>query len=132
MIFFFLVSGKMYAVLGRRHGRVLHSDMREGCQTFDITAVLPVAESFDFANEIRKQTSGMACPQLLFSHWDILDIDPFWVPTTEEEYLHFGEKADTENRARKYMNEVRRRKGLTVDEKIVQHAEKQRTLAKKK
>lgn len=124
--------GKMYAVLGRRHGRVLHSDMREGCQTFDITAVLPVAESFDFANEIRKQTSGMACPQLLFSHWDVLDIDPFWVPTTEEEYLHFGEKADTENRARKYMNEVRRRKGLTVDEKIVQHAEKQRTLAKKK
>ncbi|XP_023227441.1 elongation factor-like GTPase 1 [Centruroides sculpturatus] len=124
--------GKMYAVLGRRHGRILHSDMREGCQTFDITAVLPIAESFDFANEIRKQTSGMACPQLLFSHWDILDLDPFWVPTTEEEYLHFGEKADTENRARKYMNAVRRRKGLAVDEKIVEHAEKQRTLTKNK
>jgi ribosome assembly protein 1 len=25
----------------------------------------------------------------------VVDIDPFWVPTTEEEYLHYGEKADS-------------------------------------
>lgn len=124
--------GKMYAVLGRRHGRVLQGDMQEGSQTFHVTAALPVIESFDFANEIRKQTSGMASPQLVFSHWEVVDIDPFWVPRTDEEYAHFGEKADTENRARKYMNSVRRRKGLPVNEKIVEHAEKQRTLARKK
>ena len=58
--------------------------------------------------------------------------DPFWVPSTEEELLHFGEKADSENVARRYMNTVRKRKGLRVDEKIVQHAEKQRTLKKNK
>lgn len=58
--------------------------------------------------------------------------DPYWVPTTEEEYLHFGEKADSENQALKYMNAVRRRKGLYVEEKIVEHAEKQRTLSKNK
>ncbi|KAK9506681.1 hypothetical protein O3M35_008573 [Rhynocoris fuscipes] len=62
----------------------------------------------------------------------VIDIDPFWSPSTEEEYLHYGEKADTENRARQYMNSVRRRKGLPVEEKIVQHAEKQRTLSKNK
>lgn len=62
----------------------------------------------------------------------VLDIDPFWVPSTDEEYLHFGEKADIENRARGYMNEVRRRKGLKVDEKIVEFAEKQRTLTRNK
>jgi ribosome assembly protein 1 len=124
--------GKMYAVLGRRHGRVLHSDLEEGSQTFTVTAVLPVGESFQFGNEIRKQTSGEASPQLVFSHWETLDMDPFWVPSTEEEYSHFGEKADTENRARKYMNQVRRRKGLSVDEKIVEHGEKQRTLTKNK
>ncbi|XP_076339348.1 elongation factor-like GTPase 1 [Tachypleus tridentatus] len=124
--------GKMYAVLGRRHGRVLSGDIQEGSQTFNVTAVLPVIESFDFCNEIRKQTSGLAMPQLVFSHWELVDVDPFWVPTTEEEYTHFGEKADTENRARKYMNGVRRRKGLTVDEKIVEFAEKQRTLTKNK
>ena len=62
----------------------------------------------------------------------VLDIDPFWVPSTEEEYLHFGEKADSQNLARAYMNDVRRRKGLKVDEKIVEHAEKQRTLTRNK
>jgi translation elongation factor EF-G len=60
----------MYAVLGRRHGRVLHGDIQEGSQIFNVTAVVPVIESFDFANEIRKQTSGKACPQLVFSHWE--------------------------------------------------------------
>ncbi|GIY75348.1 elongation factor-like GTPase 1 [Caerostris darwini] len=122
----------MYAVLGRRNGRILHADIQEGSQTFHVTAELPVTESFDFANEIRKQTSGMALPQLVFSHWEVVDVDPFWSPRTEEEYTHFGEKADVENRAKKYMNNVRRRKGLAVDEKIVEHAEKQRTLMRKK
>lgn len=60
-----------------------------------------------------------------------MDIDPFWVPTTEDELEHFGEKADSENRARSYLNRVRRRKGLMTDEKIVEFAEKQRTLNKK-
>ena len=62
----------------------------------------------------------------------MIDIDPFWVPTTEEEYLHFGEKADVENVAERHVNDVRRRKGLHVNEKIVQFAEKQRTLKKNK
>uniref|UniRef100_A0A023F2G3 Ribosome assembly protein 1 n=1 Tax=Triatoma infestans TaxID=30076 RepID=A0A023F2G3_TRIIF len=126
------VLGKMYAVLGRRQGRVLSGDMTQGSASFTVTAVLPVIESFHFAQEIRKQTSGLASPQLVFSHWEVIDIDPFWSPSTEEEYLHYGEKADTENRARQYMNSVRRRKGLPVEEKIVQHAEKQRTLSKNK
>ncbi|XP_064474853.1 elongation factor-like GTPase 1 [Ornithodoros turicata] len=123
---------QVYAVLGRRHGRVLGGDMHEGSSTFEVTAVLPVVESFQFANEMRKQTSGLANPQLVFSHWETVDVDPFWVPSTEEEYLHFGEKADTENRARKYVDAVRRRKGLPVAQNIVERAEKQRTLHRKK
>lgn len=126
------VLGKMYAVLARRHGRILHGDMREGSQTFEIKAFVPVIESLDFVNEIRKQTSGMANPQLIFSHYEIVDLDPFWTPSTEEEYALYGEKADTENLARKYMNLVRRRKGLSVQEKIVEHGEKQRTIKRNK
>lgn len=62
----------MYAVLGRRHGRILHADMQEGSQTFHVSVELPVIESFDFANEVRKQTSGLvALPQLVFSHWEV-------------------------------------------------------------
>ncbi|XP_053933390.1 elongation factor-like GTPase 1 [Cuculus canorus] len=126
------VLGRVYAVLSRREGRVLQEEMKEGTDMFIIKAVLPVAESFGFADEIRKRTSGLASPQLVFSHWEIISSDPFWVPTTEEEYLHFGEKADSENQARKYMNAVRKRKGLYVEEKIVEHAEKQRTLSRNK
>lgn len=62
----------------------------------------------------------------------VIDIDPFWLPTTEEELMHFGEKADSANRAKLYMDSVRRRKGLFVDEQVVEHAEKQRTLSKNK
>ena len=66
-----LFSGKMYAVLGKRNGRILSEDMREGSSVFNIEAVLPVVESFGFAEEIRKRTSGLASPQLKFSHWEV-------------------------------------------------------------
>ena len=126
------VLGRLYAVLGRRGGRVLSEEMKEGSSIFVIDSVLPVAESFGFAEEVRKRTSGLASPQLVFDHWAVLDEDPYWVPTTEEELVHFGEKADYDNRARKYMDAVRRRKGLYIEEKTVEHAEKQRTLSKNK
>ncbi|KAJ0056722.1 hypothetical protein NL108_012665 [Boleophthalmus pectinirostris] len=126
------VLGRVYGVLGKREGRVVQEEMKEGTDMFIIKAILPVAESFGFADEIRKRTSGLASPQLVFSHWEVISSDPHWVPTTEEEYLHFGEKADSENQALQYMNAVRRRKGLYVEEKIVEHAEKQRTLGKNK
>lgn len=126
------VLGKVYAVLGKREGRVVKEDMKDGSDIFNVVAVLPVAESFGFAEEIRKRTSGLASPQLMFSHWEVVPSDPFWVPTTEEEIQHYGEKADFDNQATKYMNAVRRRKGLFVEEKTVQHAEKQRTLTKNK
>lgn len=61
----------------------------------------------------------------------MIDIDPFWVPSTEEELELFGDKGDSINRAHVYMNLVRRRKGLAVSEKVVEFAEKQRTLSRK-
>lgn len=65
------VLGKVYAVLGKREGRVLKEDMKEGTDIFNITSTLPVAESFGFCEEIRKKTSGLASPQLVFSHWEV-------------------------------------------------------------
>uniref|UniRef100_UPI00398E9012 elongation factor-like GTPase 1 isoform X2 n=1 Tax=Pristiophorus japonicus TaxID=55135 RepID=UPI00398E9012 len=64
------VLGRVYAVLSKRAGRVLLEEMKEGTEMFIIKAVLPVAESFGFADEIRKRTSGLASPQLVFSHWE--------------------------------------------------------------
>lgn len=60
--------------------------------------------------------------------YEILDKDPFWVPTTEEELEDLGDKADRANVARVYMDKVRRRKGMFVEQKVVEAAEKQRTL----
>ncbi|KAG8145090.1 putative Elongation factor Tu GTP-binding domain-containing protein, partial [Naja naja] len=240
------VLGRVYAVLSKRVGRVLQEEMKEGTDIFTIKALLPVAESFGFADEIRKRTSGLASPQLIFSHWESMQdflwlhnhggrgktklhpemegtiflcpcsktnikkfslslLHPFplavsfcrFVPhaalrcletaanpsaeihtcclclpgipvfspshTAEDSSPqpvglrsrcdqtklpdfhteHSGgflclllslclssvnSKADSENQARKYMNAVRKRKGLYVEEKIVEHAEKQRTL----
>ena len=105
--------------------------MKEGTSFFTITATLPVAESFGFSEEIRKRTSGAASPQLSFSGYEMLDEDPFWVPFTEEELEDLGETADRENIAKKYMDGVRKRKGLFVQgSKVIQSAEKQKTLKK--
>jgi ribosome assembly protein 1 len=94
-----------------------------------VTSVLPVAESFGFAEEIRKRTSGSASPQLRFQGFEMLDEDPFWVPSTEDELEDLGELADRENVAKRYMDSVRRRKGLWVKERG-REAEKQKTLKK--
>ena len=126
------VLGKMFSVVNKRRGKVVAEELIEGSSTFLVTAHIPVIESLNIGPELRKQTSGLAMPQLIFSHWEVLDIDPRWVPSTEEEYLHFGEKADSANPALKYMNDIRKRKGLKIDEKLVEFAEKQRTLTKSK
>jgi len=65
------VLGKLYAVLGKRNGRVLSDEMIEGSAMFIIEALIPVAESFGFAEEMRRRTSGLASPQLVFSHWEV-------------------------------------------------------------
>jgi ribosome assembly protein 1 len=95
---------------------------------FLIIACIPIADSFGLAEEVRKRTSGLASLHIEYSHYETIDIDPYWEPKTEEELLHYGDKADFENQARKYMNDVRKRKGMFVKEKLVEHSEKQRNL----
>lgn len=68
---YFPPPGKLYAVLGKRNGRVMSEEMREGTQIFSVEATLPIIESFGFAQDIRKKTSGLASPQLTFSHWEV-------------------------------------------------------------
>ncbi|KAE8657296.1 putative DUF26 domain-containing protein 2 precursor [Hibiscus syriacus] len=124
--------GPMYAVLARRRARVLKEEMQEGSPLFTVHAYVPVSESFGFADELRRWTSGASSALLVLSHWEALPEDPFFVPKTEEEREEFGDGSSVlPNTARKLINAVRRRKGLPVEEKVVQHATKQRTLARK-
>lgn len=124
------VLGRVYEVLTRRRGRVLSEQMKEGTPFFTIQSVIPVAESFGFADEMRKRTSGAAQPQLIFAGFEVLvDEDPFWQPFTEDDLEDLGELADRENVAKRYMDGVRRRKGLLVEGRGVRvAAEKQKTL----
>ena len=122
------VLGRVYGVITRRRGRIISEAVKEGTPFFTITALLPVAESFGFSDEIRKRTSGAASPQLRFQGFEVLDEDPFWVPFTEDELEDLGELADKENVAKRYMDSVRRRKGLVVKGGRKVEAEKQRTL----
>ena len=89
---------------------------------------MPVAESFGLAAEIRKNSSGAASPQLIFCGFEILDEDPFWTPFTDEQLEDLGDVADRENVAKKYMDTVRKRKGLFVQKRLVVGANKQKTL----
>ncbi|KAF7865335.1 hypothetical protein EAF04_006312 [Stromatinia cepivora] len=123
------VLGRVYDVLTRRRGHILSESLKEGTPFFTIVSLLPVALSFGFSDEIRKRTSGAASPQLIFQGYEILDEDPFWTPFTEDDLEDLGELADKENVAKKYMDGVRKRKGLRVEgEKLVRDAEKQKTL----
>ena len=118
---------------------MLDDDLVEGTELFLITALLPVVESLGFSSELLGRTSGAATtPQLSFSHWDVVEVSPFWRPTTEDEREEMGESYSTydqdraTNLARRHIDDVRRRKGLLVEEKIVVDAEKQRTLGRAK
>ena len=83
--------GKVYSVVARRKGRIVSEEMKEGTSFFTIRALLPVVESFGFADgksvpcglslgnaqvwigllEIRKRSSGAASPQLIFSGYGV-------------------------------------------------------------
>lgn len=121
------VMGKASAVLSKRRAKILLEDVQEGTSLFVIQSLLPVVESFGFAEELRKKTSGAAAPQLRFEKWVLMDDDPL-----EEIVDEDGDRLGSANVARKVMDDVRRRKGLFVKEKIVASAEKQRTLTKNK
>jgi len=130
------VLGKTYAVLSRRRAKILAEEMREGtADLFSINALLPVVESFGFAPEMLTKTQGVALTQLQFGGWEIVEVDPFFVPTTEEEMEEhgdgtFGEKV---NLAAKLIDDVRKRKGLVLlQQKSLKNPDKQRTLKRNK
>lgn len=129
--------GSLYSVLSKRRGNVIQDSMVEGTDLLMITASIPQAEAFGLAPELFGKTSGeVTAPEMVFSHWERLDIDPFWVPTSEEEREDYGELQTTgdlstgiDNPAITYIRQIRKRKGLTVDSsRTVVNAEKQRTL----
>ena len=69
---------------------------QEGTPLLEVKAYLPVSESFGFTAHLRSLTSGQAFPQSTFSHWEIINQDPF----------------DVKSKAYEITMNIRKRKGL--------------------
>ena len=61
--------GKTYAILGARRAAVVSEELKQGTPLFAIRALLPVVESFGFAELLLRRTSGAASVQLVFDRY---------------------------------------------------------------
>ncbi|XP_040378362.1 elongation factor 2-like [Oryza brachyantha] len=89
------VAGNVYTVVHSRRGSLVEI-LRPGTPLVNLRFYLPVAESFDFTERLRADTSGQAFPQCVFDHWKIMPSDPL------------VEDSD----AAKVIADIRKRKGL--------------------
>jgi len=89
-------SAGVYTTLNARRGIVEGKEDRPGTPLCQIKAFLPVLESFGFTQLLRQNTSGQAFPQMIFSHWQLVN----------------GELTEEGSQANKIVHDVRKRKGL--------------------
>ncbi|KAJ1605608.1 elongation factor-like protein [Cryptosporidium canis] len=71
------VLGKVYSVINKRRGNVFNEELKEGTSTFKIEAYIPIIESLGISQELRSRASGNISFNMSFSHWELLDEDPF-------------------------------------------------------
>ena len=90
------VMSGVYQCFSQRRGVVFSEESVQGTPLLVVKAYLPVAESFGFTAHLRSLTSGQAFPQCVFSHWDIINQDPF----------------DVKSKAYEITMNIRKRKGL--------------------
>ena len=63
------VLGKVYGVVARRRGRIVSEEMKEGTSFFTISALMPVVESFNFAD-------GKSVLESIFGQIDHAELTP--------------------------------------------------------
>ena len=90
------VMNGIYQCFSQRRGVVFNEESVQGTPLLEVKAYLPVSESFGFTAHLRSLTSGQAFPQSSFSHWDIINQDPF----------------DVKSKAYEITMAIRKRKGL--------------------
>lgn len=127
------VVGRAYDILLQHRCDITEEKSKEGTNSCLITSYLPVIESFGFPNDLRSKTSGKAHPQLVFSHYKMVEDDPFWKPQTEEELEEYGKdgKELKPNVSKQIIETVRKRKGIWTDN-IEQKADKRATISRNK
>ena len=123
--------GNLYDVLNKRRGKVTGEDMVENTDMILVSAAIPHSECFGLSAELIEKSKGESVvPILNWSHHEVCEKDPFWIPLSKEEREEHGEVhafKDANNVAKIAIDKVRKRKGLMGDAILIQ-AEKQRTL----
>ena len=90
------VMNGVYQCFSQRRGVVFSEESVQGTPLLEVKAYLPVSESFGFTAHLRSLTSGKAFPQSSFSHWDLINQNPF----------------DVKSKAYELLMAIRKRKGL--------------------
>jgi len=67
----------VFNTLNTKRGEIEKIEERIGTPLSQVQAYLPVIESFGFTELLRKNTGGQAFPQMKFSHWKIVNGDPY-------------------------------------------------------
>ncbi len=93
------VMSGIYQCFSQRRGVVFSEETVQGTPLLEVKAYLPVSESFGFTAHLRSLTSGQAFPQSSFSHWEIINQDPF----------------DVKSKAYEITMNIRKRKGLKLE-----------------
>ena len=93
------VMSGIYQCFSQRRGVVFSEEGVQGTPLLEVKAYLPVSESFGFTAHLRSLTSGQAFPQSSFSHWEIINQDPF----------------DVKSQAYEITMNIRKRKGLKLE-----------------
>ena len=93
------VINGVYQCFNKRRGVVFLEESVAGTPLINVKAYLPVSESFGFSKHLRSLTSGQAFPQSNFSHWEIVNMDPF----------------DVKGKAYEILMGIRKRKGLKLE-----------------
>jgi elongation factor 2 len=92
------ISG-VYNTLNARRGVIENKEDRIGTPLCKVKSYLPVLESFGFAQLLRQNTSGQAFPQMIFSHWQMVQ----------------GDLYDESSKGNTICMSVRERKGMKME-----------------
>jgi len=87
----------VYSTLNARRGVIEGKEDRPGTPLCKVKAFLPVLESFGFAQLLRQNTSGQAFPQMIFSHWQMVNGEAYEDSQTQQIILSVRERKGLKN-----------------------------------
>jgi len=87
----------VYSTLNARRGVIEGKEDRPGTPLCKVKAFLPVLESFGFAQLLRQNTSGQAFPQMIFSHWQMVNGEVYEDSQAQQIVLQVRERKGLKN-----------------------------------